>query len=139
MALSTIDIENYLRRYSEFKGVFANDQLPFALWEKPFGIVINLDPSWKYGSHWVAVFAPTYGPGLYFDTFGTEPQNSILSFIERNCKNGYKFNHSIYQGDLSIKCGHYCILFLESCFTKINFPLIKCNTKLNEFIINNIY
>lgn len=140
MALTTIDIDSRLKKYSQFKGVYPLDKLPFEILAKPFGMVINLDPSWKTGSHWTAIYIPEYGPGLYFDSFGNRPLDLITSFLERNCKfNGFKYNHYIYQGDLSIKCGLYCILFLESCFENKDLPLIKCNSEINEFIIKNIY
>lgn len=140
MALSTIDIDNHLKRFSEFKGVFAIDKLPFELFEKPFGIVINLDPSWKPGSHWTALFVSEYGHGEYFDSFGTAPPDAITCFLERNCKNdSFSYNQNIFQGDLSIKCGYYCILFLESHFNNLNFPLIKCKPQVNDYILNKFY
>jgi hypothetical protein len=140
MALTTIDIENYLRKYSQFRGVFAIDRLPFEILPKPFGIVVNLDPSWQSGSHWVAVYAPETGPLIYFDSFGLVPPENLLTFLERNTKShGYELNKSIFQGELSIKCGHYCLLFLESCFLNYKLPLFKCKTDVNENIIKNIY
>ena len=140
MALTTIDIETYMRKYSEFRGVYAIDKLPFEIFCKPFGIIMNLDPSWKPGSHWTALFVPDIGPAIYFDSFGLGPPNPIFIYLLRNStKNGFEFNKSIFQGDLSIKCGHYCVLFLESCFQKYKLPLFECKTHLNEFIIKNIY
>lgn len=140
MALSTIDIDRYLSKYDQFKGVYAIDLLPRYILQKPAGIVINLDPSWLTGSHWTALFIPEYGPSIYFDSFGNRPPETVLSFSKRHNKNyGLTYNSNIYQGDLSIKCGYYCILFLEACFSKTEFPLLICNTKFNEFIINNFY
>uniref|UniRef100_A0A158P5G0 Ubiquitin-like protease family profile domain-containing protein n=1 Tax=Tetranychus urticae TaxID=32264 RepID=A0A158P5G0_TETUR len=77
MALTTLDIQNQLVKYKNFKGVYAIDKLPLTLFPKPFGIVINLDPSWKSGSHWTAVFIPIYGSGIYFDSYGQQPPEMI--------------------------------------------------------------
>lgn len=139
MALTTLDLNKKLLKYSQFAGVFAINQLPRNLPIKPFGIVINLDPSWKTGSHWTALYVPTHGSAIYFDSFGLRPNEDIILFIERNCKHGFNFNRSVYQGDLSIKCGYFCISFLISCFEKLRFPFEKCQTDFNEFLINKLY
>lgn len=140
MALTTLDIERKLSNYKHFAGVYSIDSIPFWLINKPFGIVINLDPKWKPGSHWVAVYIPEFGPAIYFDSFGLLPPDTILTYLERNCKKyGYKYNQNVYQGDLSIKCGHFCVFFLQSCFNGIEIPLFKCKTAINEVIVNQFY
>lgn len=139
MALTTLDINKKLNNYTDFLGVFAIDCLPRNLPKKPFGMVINLDPSWKAGSHWTALYLPEFGSAMYFDSFGLRPPESIILFVERNCKHGLKYNRSVYQGDLSIKCGIFCIAFLESCFGKTKFSFEKCQTSFNEYLINKLY
>lgn len=140
MALTTNDIEKYLHKYPDFKGVYAIDKLPLTLLQKPFGIVMNLDPSWKSGSHWTAIYVPKYGPGLYFDSYGKQPAGNIVSFLERNCKYyGYEYNKQVFQGDLSIKCGYFCISFLKSCFNNSKLPFKQCKIIFNEKILNKIY
>lgn len=140
MALTTLDIERKLGKYHQFAGVYSIDKLPFWLVYKPCGFVVNLDPSWKPGSHWVAIFMQEIGPVIYFDSFGLSPPQLIITFIERNCKKyGYQYNRNVYQGNLSIKCGHFCIFFLESCFNNMNFSLLKCRTNTNEKILNGFY
>lgn len=140
MALTSLDMQNYLARYKSFKGVYAMDAIPLTLLSKPFGIIINLDPSWKSGSHWTAVYVSEYGNGVYFDSYGQPPPGNVKTFLERNCKNyGYEWNIAVFQGDLSIKCGYFCITFLKSCFTGLDFPFMKCKTNYNENIIKKIY
>ena len=140
MALTTLDIERKLAKFKQFEGVYPIDKIPFYLLPKPFGIVINLDPSWKPGSHWVAIYMPQIGPAFYFDSFGLRPPDLITTFLERNSrKYGYKYNRNVYQGDLSIKCGLFCVLFLRSCFKNHDIPLIKCKTTINEIILNEFY
>ena len=48
------DLNNFLRNRKDLRGVFASDSLPL-LFEKPKNFIINLDPSYKERSHWVAV------------------------------------------------------------------------------------
>lgn len=140
MAATTIDIIKRLQNYKQFKGVYSIDKLPFYILEKPFGIVVNLDPSWKPGSHWVAIYCPKYGQVIYFDSFGLQPPNQIKVFIERNVKyHNILCINSTFQGDLSIKYGYFCMLFLETYFNNQTFPLIKCQTTFNEIFINKLY
>ena len=140
MALTAKDIEKYLKKYSQFKGVYAIDKLPLTLLHKPFGIVMNLDPSWKTGSHWTALYIPELGQGIYFDSYGRQPPANVVNFLERNCKNyGYEYNKAVYQGDLSIKCGYFCINFLQSFFTQTKLPILKCKTVFNENLLKKLY
>lgn len=140
MALTTKDIKTYLDKYSSFKGVYAIDKIPIALLPKPIGIVVNLDPSWKSGSHWTAVYIPEFGQGIYFDSYGKRPPEVIVTFLERNCKlYGYEYNKAIFQGDLSVRCGYFCITFLKSCFLGTNLPLLECKTSQNENLLKKIY
>lgn len=79
--LTTIDLIKKLRKFRHFGGVFPYDKLPLII-NKPKSIVINLDPSYKDGSHWVGVNFDKYGRAFYFDSFGRPPQGNILTFIE---------------------------------------------------------
>ena len=58
-----------------FDGVHAADQLHSPL-KHPTSMVVNTDPSWKQGRHWVAIYLPNSGSLEYFDSFG-EPQRFL--------------------------------------------------------------
>ena len=81
--LTTEDLNNFLRNRKDFGGVFASDSLPLSF-EKPKNFIINLDPSYKAGSHWVAVKFDLNGKACFFNSFGVPPEGSILPFIERH-------------------------------------------------------
>ena len=119
--LTTIDIQRALSKEKGFRGVFPKSDLPNYLLPKPSSLVINLDERWKIGSHWVAIFSPKKGPTYYFDSFGRPPPNEILTLIERNSKEGWKYNKKKIQGDLSTICGLYCIKFIKSLPNYNNF------------------
>lgn len=96
-----------------FKGVFPCDKLPkTSLRKKPACFIINTDPSFKSGTHWVAVYFSKHGRAEYFDSFGLKPQvKSILKFLSTN-SSGYVYNEIQLQNILSIACGKYCCEYL---------------------------
>ena len=117
--LTTIDILNLLGNVPWFGGVFPIDRLPVTL-GKDKAIVINLDESYKEGSHWVAIYLDKNKISHYFDSFGRRPQGPILTFIER-ISNFYLYNPNKYQGNLSVACGYFCLLFVISVHNLNNF------------------
>jgi len=91
-----------------FKGVLAADELePHSVITDEYYIV-NLDPSWKEGSHWVAIKLCPEGRNEYFDSYGwPPPYEHFLTVLET-------FNSSTVQiqDNLSTVCGQYCIFYV---------------------------
>lgn len=55
------------------------------------GMVINLDPHYKSGSHWVALYNDFEKNQIYFfDSFGKKPKKKIKKFINKLTKYMYK-------------------------------------------------
>ena len=89
------------------------------------GIVFNLDPHNKGGSHWVAMYIQNHGktPEInYFDSVGDGPPRQISNMISRLQKTSneqfgsgmsYKFNNLKIQKENN-ECGMYCINFISS-------------------------
>ena len=117
--LTTVQIMAILEDVPWFNGVYPIDRLPLTLGKKR-GIIINLDESHKEGSHWVSLYLDDKRIAHYFDSFGRKPQGQILIFIER-VSNYYLYNPKKYQGNLSIACGSFCILFILSAENLNNF------------------
>lgn len=92
--------------------VVPSDKLPTKIPYKPCAMVINTDPSYKPGMHWVAIYIPAASePVEYFDSYGQKPNiSSIRNFITKFPESWY--NNQRLQGPLSSVCGHYCIYFL---------------------------
>ena len=111
--MDTIQILKILKKAMgpNFVGVFPSDQLPEPTKQKPFGMVVNLDPSTKPGSHWVAIYVSEFNVPEYFDSYGFPPQiPSIKKFLSRFPTK--KYNKKQVQGPLSSVCGHYCVYYL---------------------------
>lgn len=87
---------------------------------KKIGVIFNLDPHYKSGSHWVAVFLNDNKKTIYyFDSYGDAPPNQIKKFIDNVVQQSgelgtsYKYlqNKRRHQfGDS--ECGMYSMYFI---------------------------
>jgi hypothetical protein len=81
------------------------------------GIVYNLDPHYKNGSHWVANYINIPKKQCYyFDSYGMQPPKQVKKFMQwltlQDPKielgwNGRRFQHK------DSECGMYCLYFLD--------------------------
>ena len=86
------------------------------------GIVFNLDPHYKGGSHWVAIFVDLKKCKIYyFDSYGYPPHKQIkklIKEIEKQCVS-YQFNMETTINEKrhqygNSECGMYCLFFIIS-------------------------
>jgi hypothetical protein len=98
---------------------------------RKIGVIFNLDPHYKAGSHWVAVFLNDYKKTIYyFDSYGDSPPSQIKKFIDNIIKqsadigDSYKYleNKRRHQFGNS-ECGMYSMYFItqmlqNKCFEK---------------------
>ena len=80
--MNNIQLHNLLSRHPEtrdhFVGVFSINTLP--RYSKTGCYVINLEPNYKSGSHWVAIkISKSKHNNLYFDSYGNLHRNSKIS------------------------------------------------------------
>ena len=131
--LTTLDIRRLLRGNTLVGGVFPVDRLPL-ITRRPVSVIINLDPSYKEGSHWVAVNFDKNGYAFYFDSFGRKPEGHILTFIERFAPRGYDYSKEKLQDNYSTSCGYFAILFVLLSNDRNRFFSLfqKCKTEKNE-------
>lgn len=119
--MNTLEIEETLRHIPEFLGAFPSNELP-SIKTYPSALVINIDPSWKAGSHWVACYLASKNHGQFYDPLGEKPIPSIKKFLQRNCN---KIQHLAFpvQSRLvtSIACGDHCVVFI--CLRHADVPL----------------
>jgi hypothetical protein len=144
--LSSIDILNVMKQYErkykcfEFMGPSPIDydtHIMFGqcVWEElchfnlkslmnkgifKIGIIFNLDPHYKNGSHWVSLFINIKKKGIYFfDSYGLKPHKQIKKFINKIQRQGrqqgininYAYNKKQHQfGDS--ECGMYSLYFI---------------------------
>lgn len=90
--------------------VSAYNTLPVYI-SKPALIVVNQDPDFMPGSHWMAVYFDKYNFAYFFDSFGRRPSGNILRFIRKN-SSMFSYNSKQIQSITSTVCGQYCLLFL---------------------------
>jgi len=85
--------------------------------KKKIGIIFNLDPHYKQGSHWVALFIDTNKKETYyFDSYGEKLPKQIKKFIDmvgnQGATSGHKYvnyyNKTRHQYGNS-ECGMYCL------------------------------
>jgi len=89
------------------------------------GIVYNLDPHFKSGSHWVANFIDLKNKTcIYFDSYGFEPPEQIQKFMrwltthDRNFVLSYSSRRLQYR---NTECGMYCLYFIIRMLQGDNF------------------
>ena len=109
--LSSIDLKkwcNFLR--IPIKGIYSRNE-PKALSHSP--CIINLDDFGKLGTHWVCCWRSKNGTYEYFDSFGLPPP---LEWEKEMSVHGIKHffrNDNQIQWEQSVRCGYYCLLFLN--------------------------
>ena len=90
--------------------------------KKKIGIIFNLDPHFKGGSHWVAVFINVKDKNIYyFDSYGEKVPEGITKFVKTvqnqssNIGRQYKFNENKKRHQFSnSECGMFCLHFIRS-------------------------
>ena len=145
MVLYTSDLYDIISKNSNlskyFRGVYSINEMPFILMDKPSFIIINLSPSYEAGSHWVSVVIDKNDESYYFDSYGNIPPSEIINFLERNSKVWY-YNNMKFQGNLSVLCGYFVIMFAFYFFNDIQkfFKIFKeCKHLLNDKLLINFF
>ena len=95
-----------------FKGVYALDEIVHTKQKSsPSAYVFNLDPSYKPGVHWVAVYIDRKGLVEYFDSFGRPPPREIKDFLY-TCAESWNYNHVPVQELYSTTCGQLVVFYI---------------------------
>ena len=101
-------------------------------------IVVNLDPSYLPGSHWVAIRLGASKKIIteYFDSYGQDPDETIQTYIGAN----YIAQTKQLQSPMSTICGQWCMYYiLYRCrgYSLTEFvSQFNKNLKLNDKIVN---
>lgn len=107
------------------------------------GIIYNLDPHDKPGSHWVAMYIDLKKKKIYyFDSYGTQPPDEVKKLVDRIIEQGrelgmefdYDYNQTRHQYENS-ECGVYSMYFITQLLEgKKTFDGIEKSTLKDEFI-----
>lgn len=107
-------LRNNIHTKDIFHGIYALDQLKGLEEVEPRLIIVNTDPSYKPGKHWLLFHFNTDGKSVdFFDSLGKMPQDypkEIKHFLQRWCESIYCVPHRI-QPVGSVLCGHYCLYY----------------------------
>ena len=140
--MNTLQINDYMSSFEEYKGTYPRDRLPDKI-PPNSGVIINTDKSSGPGQHWIAVYN---GPrcAIYFDSFGLPPlHKEIISFLDRISDIGWAFNTITFQSMNSKTCGLYSIYFLTNYFNGgdfINFrKIFNFKRTLNDKLSEKLY
>jgi hypothetical protein len=101
--------DKYTRKI--FGGTYPIDKLPKRV-QYPSCFVINNQPSYQTGEHWVAVYFTKNKNAVFFDSYGNNPSFYKLTKFVKNNSKMFEYNHKQIQSYLSEYCGYYCLLFL---------------------------
>lgn len=115
----TLDIEMILasdmlnRRAGTCKVLLSKKLSFFIDRTKTACFVINTDPSYNRGKHWITCFMMALGLGnILFHSIYLYNITEIATFIERNSERPYIYNPQMLQHLISNACGLYHVYFL---------------------------
>lgn len=151
--LSSLDLNNFISKdeilISMFKGIYSSNKIPY---DNPSGkfFIINTEPSWGSGKHWVSIYFPLDSLPEFFDSLGKCPSfycNYILDFLIENSALGFVYNCRRIQKKYSSCCGLYCLYFayhrsrnvhFKDILKKFNNTLEHNDSIVQDFFIKNI-
>lgn len=147
--LSSKDLEQFLFNDSvllnNVGGIFSVDNLPENVnFKKIF--IINSDPSYLPGEHWLAVFFPSNSLPEFFDSFGKSPSQysqSIFNFLIEKDSRGFVYNCKRIQSTQATSCGLFCLYYLYFRIRGFTFASIMerfgRNLEHNDVIVSDFY
>lgn len=102
--------------------------------DKSVGVIFNLDPHDKDGSHWVCAYVDLVaGAAYYYDSYGMPPCPEIKRFLRRCKEQGcseVKWNTKRHQRKQS-ECGMYCMYFIISLLNGRTFDDV-CTNRVDD-------
>ena len=130
----------------QFHGVYASNELPTVLKNRPSLLIVNTDPNYLPGKHWVVVYldmqrSDEWPNAEYFDPLGSMTQWKVHRFLLDNSPTGYLRNSMPVQGGSSQFCGHFCLYY--SYFRCRNFSMtcilqsLTPDETCNDLIVSN--
>jgi len=96
------------------QGIYASDTLPSTVKKYPSAYIVNTDPAWKPGRHWVAFYFRDRNNAEFFDSFGRKPghySETFEAFLENNSRH-VQCNDKRLQQNYSQTCGYYVLFYL---------------------------
>ena len=115
-----------------YSGCFPCDRIP-RLKVFPHCMIVNTDPEGCQGSHWIAIYVPSFHTAEYYDSLGDWPAPSHIHEFLSLFKT-VVFNPIALQSDRASTCGMHAIYFLHNRCSGLSlegmlrkFKLLKCS------------
>jgi len=108
--------------------------------KRAIGIIFNLDPHDKPGSHWVCAYIDLAAmKAYYYDSYGYEPEPAIKKLLRRcrdqGCReiiwNDYKHQQK------NTECGTYCMYIIISLLKGVPFSYL-CKNRVDDDMMNAV-
>ena len=139
--MNSVQLENLLLLDEEISksyiGIYPIDKMP-GLKNVDNFMVVNLDPSFKPGSHWVVLYKRNNKFVEYFDSTGSKPNNKIVEYLfsqNNTCIYSYKRLQDFNSNTCGLFCLFYCYYACRSCNLESIVTCFSDNLKLNEAIV----
>jgi hypothetical protein len=110
------------------------------------GMVFNLDPHYKNGSHWVALFINLHRNYIfYFDSNGDAAPKQIVALCERiqqqgreiGMELGFSENHPFRHQNSNTECGMYVLYFIINLLKDNHTPEYYKKHKITDSSMKN--
>ena len=133
-----------LRKWCNFlripvKGIFSRNETK-PLFHSP--CIINLDDFGSLGTHWICCW-PNEGTHEYFDSFGLPPPLEWEKEMSMHGMTHFFRNDNQIQWEQSVRCGYYCLLFLNERNKGTSFvdilQMFSNDLLQNEKIVKNYF
>lgn len=129
----TTEFSRYFTEKNFFLGCYSSDNYPKSLKRDKEFFVVNKDPSYKQGSHWMVVFLNN-GVVEFFDSAGTT-ENTVVDFLTFDKTFDCMFNETPLQPLNSTSCGEFCVFFAKKRLKDYNLTYCKF---LNKYFSINL-
>lgn len=141
--MNSKDINKILKNCTGYIGTFPVDLLPLNIKKFPVILIVNTDPSYRPGEHWISIYIGANKTGEYFDSYGLPPLHpEIINFLDIMCPRGYNYNPHTLQCISCITCGYYCIIYVIFKSNKKSYcefiSLFSKNVYTNEVKVKNL-
>ena len=115
--LNTEELNDFLikkKLLKRFGGIFPIDKIPLKILVNQY-LIINTDPSYLPGKHWVVLFSPLNSLPEFFDSMGKCPSSysyAMVDYLIRNSGRGFVGNNVRLQKEESASCGLFCLYYI---------------------------
>ena len=114
-----------------YGGVFSIDQLPFAIPQYPYFMIINTQSHNLPGEHWKTVFIDREKRAEVFDSLALPLSNILIRWLNRFTRS-FSVNRLFYQHPLSPSCGAFSLYFV---LNRLHNP--KCVTDMFDTALHD--